>query len=91
MHSPSSGALGGLPPHGPPGARRQRMPEAGPPAAAALGRASPDPSGQQQHEGFAPPGRLSTPRRLPPETLAQRARQPAASGLPGLSPNGLWS
>ena len=49
---------------------------------------------------FAPPGRLSSPRRLLPQSPAeplspmsmmQRAKQPAASALPGLNLNGLWS
>ena len=52
---------------------------------------------------FAAPGRLSSPRRLPPQppaesvspvspmSMMQRAKQPAASALPGLTLNGLWS
>ena len=75
-------------------ARRPRPLDAVPVSPAALG------GGALGGGHFAPPGRLSSPRRLLPQSPAeplspmsmmQRAKQPAASALPGLNLNGLWS
>ena len=80
-------------------ARRPRPLDAVPVSPAALGGGALG-GGALGDGHFAPPGRLSSPRRLLPQSPAeplspmsmmQRAKQPAASALPGLNLNGLWS